>query len=129
MIVSNVDEVATNYAKALDDARTLDQLRTAVRLYGEVAMDAVQIVDRFDVDDFMKWRGALAMERRGRFCGDKYPESDVKKFLPVIMPEVMFKISIVAEQFKAPWGLAYNRLKEVGRLKVKHGVAELVEAP
>lgn len=125
MIVSNVDEIPLTYAKALENARTLDHLRTAVRLYGEVAIDAVAVVDQFDADDFVKWRGALQMERRGKFCGEKYPEADVRKFLPILMPELMFKITMVAEQFKVPWGLAYNRLKEVGRLKVRNGVAEL----
>jgi hypothetical protein len=121
MIVSHVDEIPTDYAKALDAAKTLDDLRTAVKLYGEVAIDAVEAVERMMEDDFEDWRHALAGERKGIFMG----EDRMEKFGDILMPGTMMKISIFASQFHVPWGLAYNRLKQVGKLKIKDGVAEV----
>lgn len=119
MIVSHVDEIPDQYAKALDKAKSRDELLQAVKLYGEVAIDAVEIVEKMDDGAFDDWQAALKKERRGTFMG----EAAMERFGPLLMPETMFKVSMVADQFKVPWGLAYNRLVEVKRLVVKDGVA------
>lgn len=121
MIVSQFDELPQQYSKALTDATTLPKLRETVRLYGEVAFDAVQVVESMSDGDFIDWRAALQKERKGIFMG----EDAAARFMPVLLPEVMFRISEVAHRFKVPWGLAYCRLKDVGRLKIKDGIAEL----
>lgn len=121
MIVSHFDEIPEQYREALDKATTLPKLLAAVKLYGEVAIDAVQIVEKMTAADFYDWQAALKKERRGTFMG----EADMERFGPLLMPETMVKVSIVADQFKVPWGLAYNRLREVGRLVVKNDVATM----
>ena len=121
MFINNIDEVPKDYGKALDEAETLKDLQTAVKLYAEVAIDALKAVERMDEDDFADWRHAFAGERKGVFMGHERMD----KFGDIIMPGTMIKISIFASRFHVPWGLAYNRLKEVGRLKIKGGVAEV----
>jgi len=119
MQVSHVSEIPEDYQKALDEARTLPQLRRVVQEYREVAVDAVDAVNQMDDDAFVVWRGALAKERRGVFMG----EALIDRFGPILMPAVMLQVAAVADRFKVPWGLAYIRLREAGRVTVKNGVA------
>ena len=119
MNVSNISEIPAEYGAALDEARLLRDLLAVVKKYAEVAIDAVHATEKMDDNAFVEWRGALRKERRGEFMG----EALMERFGAILMPETMLKVSLVADQFKVPWGLAYNRLREVGRLTIKHGVA------
>ena len=119
MHVGYADEVPEEYGKALDKAKSLDELRSVVRRYAEVAYDAMLAVDEWTTDDFDDWRHALSKERKGKFMGDKFAE----RFSCVLMPEAMFKVAIVASEFHVPWGLAYHRLKDAGKLTIKNEIA------
>jgi hypothetical protein len=46
----------------------------------------------------------------------------------ILMPEVMLRVSMVAYQFKVPWGLAFNRLWEGGRMREEDGQVVWIEA-
>lgn len=47
----------------------------------------------------------------------------MKRFAAILMPEVMFQVSAIAEHFKAPWGCAYIRCREEKMVVEKKGVA------
>ena len=119
MQIGQFDEVPEDYAKALDAADTLQALRDTVARYELVAGDAVDAAKSLDDDGFVEWRNALKTERRGEFMGEEL----VERFGPLLMPEAMLKVTVVANHFKVPWGLAYHRLDETGRLTVKNGRA------
>ncbi len=57
--------------------------------------------------DFEVWREGLAKERRGEYAGDDFSY----KYGALMMPEVLFKVSVIADRFKVPWGAAYLRMR------------------
>jgi hypothetical protein len=69
------------------------------------------IVNGMSQNRFKKFRESLKLERTGRFSGNE-------DAMTIIMPEVMFKISVYAEKFKVPFGLMFNRLKEVDKIYI-----------
>jgi hypothetical protein len=111
--ITYLSETASDYSKAITNAETLDELRSVVSDYGDVAADAQTAVAAMSAADFKAWRRGLAKERKGKFAGDEFSE----RFGDVMMPELMFKVSIVAQKFQVPWGCAYIRLKETGQLE------------
>jgi len=40
----------------------------------------------------------------------------------ILLPEIMMHVSLVADQFKVPWGVAFNRLYDLGLLVAIKGV-------
>jgi len=123
MKIGYADDIFTDYAKALDDAKTLTALRVTTRLFALVAADAVEVADKMNEGDFEDWEVALRKERGGVFMGEALAE----RFGALLMPETMLRVSMVADQFKVPWGLAYHRLVEAGRVKVKNNVATFLD--
>ena len=110
--ITYISEQPQDYVKALDRCRTLKVLQHVTHEWREVAADAAKIAKEMTETDFEEWRKGLALERRGQFAGEQF----AKKYGALQMPEVLFKVSIVAQQFGAPWGCAYLRLKETGNL-------------
>lgn len=123
--ISYASETPEDYAKALNAAETLPALLSAITVYREVAADAYQQAADLDEAGFVAFRNALKKERRGVFSGGKA----AKRFGSIMMPEVMMKVSIVAGQFQVPWGCAYIRLRQVGRVKILNGAAQFMEPP
>lgn len=111
--ITYISEQPTDYAKALDGADTLAVLRKTLGAWQEVAGDALKIAKGMTEDDFKEWRRGLAIERKGDFAGEEF----AKKYGALQLPEVLFKVSMIAVQFGAPWGCAYIRLKETGNLE------------
>jgi hypothetical protein len=102
----------TDYGKAIDAALTPEDLRSALLAWKNLAADALAVAETMTAEDFEVFRAGLRKERKGRFAGDEW----AIKYGAILMPEVMFKVSMVASQFHVPWGLAYKRLEETGRL-------------
>ncbi len=115
-------ECASDYAANLTIADTLDRLRELVENYKRLAKDAIPVVAGMTADDFSAFRDGLKEERRGRFAGDAWCE----RFGAVLMPQPMMNVSIVADQFKVPFGVAWIRCQEhrPDLLKVKVPRAE-----
>lgn len=111
--VTSISEQPKDYAEALSGAATLEALLKVVEAWQEVASDALIVVKGMTPADFKEWRRGLAMERKGQFAGMDFQE----KYAAVTMPERMFKVSIMALEYKVPWGLMYLRLKESGKLE------------
>ena len=118
--IGYLTEPVPAWNKALDSATTLDEIRAVATAWRPLASDAAAKIEAWSLADFDAFRSALKAERKGRFAG----EEAVERFGDVIMPTVLFCISMVAEQFKAPWGLAYIRLREQGKVVERNGVAE-----
>lgn len=101
-----------DYVKALSRARSVDALRAVTAAYAEIAPDADEIAKRMTAKDFKRFRAGMKLEREGAFAGEEF----AVEFGAVLMPEIMFKVGMVASQFGAPWGCAYIRMKESGQL-------------
>jgi len=119
------EDPARDYAKGLTAATTLDELLKHIGLYDRVAGDAIETASKMTADQFEEFRDGLRKERRGKFAGEDF----AIKYGDILMPRVMFKVSMVAEHFKAPWGCVYIRLCDVGQIIEKNGIAELVQHP
>ena len=123
MDIGYQSEPIEDYQKALNGAKTLDGLRKAVGKFALIAGDAAEVVSGMDEDAFKEWAAGLAMERKKQFAGEDW----VEKYGAIVMPIVMLEVGMIAQHFGAPWGCAYIRMKEAGRIKEVCGVAQLVK--
>ena len=123
MQIAWLTEPEKDYAKALDGAQSVEELREAIRPYRLVAQDALDVATRMDAVAFQEFQQGLRRERRGQ----SNTEAWMERYGAILIPSVMLHVSMLAEQFGAPWGAAYSRLKEVGRIVERKGVAHLVE--
>jgi hypothetical protein len=98
-----------DYTKALTTCDTLDDLRALVTAYEPIAIDAPSVVATMTAEDFAEWRRGLKIERRGKFAGEAF----AKKFGAILMPMPMMRISMIADEYKAPFGVTWMRLKEL----------------
>ena len=108
------------YAKELGTVETLTDLLDLLGRYETIAWDALDLAQKFDkkrFDDFLK---ALKLERKGKF-------SESQDASVIMMPEIMFKVSMIANEFKVPWGCAFIRLKDIGKLTEEKGRCYLLE--
>ena len=120
MNIGYLESKDEDYTKELSKASTLELLKAHLEKWEPLAWDAKDIVSNFLDGDFKKFRKSLASEKSGKFSGDENAAI-------IMMPETLFKTSLVASQFKCPWGLAFNRLKEVGKIKEENGRYKFVE--
>lgn len=111
--INYMSEQPEDYAKALTDADTLPKLVKTLDEWERVAADARKVVHSMTAEDFATWRDGLAKERKGDFAGEEW----ALKYGVVTMPEVLFKVSLIAQQYGVPWGCAYIRLRDSGNLE------------
>lgn len=111
--ITYISEQPEDYAKALDNAHSLAELVAMLKEWESLAGDALKVAMGMNEADFTEWRDGLALERKGEFAGNAH----AKKYGAIQLPEVLFKVSIIASRFGAPWGCAYIRLKETGNLE------------
>jgi hypothetical protein len=102
---------ASDYSAALTKCKTLPALTELLNDYATIAPDALEAIPR-TAEEFDAWRKGLAQERRGVFAGEEFME----RFGDMLMPALMFQVVMVAQQFGVPWGLAFVRLKDAGRI-------------
>ena len=122
--IGYLSECDRDYAADLKKAQTFDDLTTFVKRWRMLANDAYKSVmsKSFDWDEFVKGR---AMENRDEYAGDVWAE----KYSAILMPELMMRVSIYAQNFGAPWGVTYIRLREFGRIVEGKTFAKWVEEP
>jgi len=124
--ISYLSEPDQEYCKQLADQTTLDDLRAFTKFYEPIAADAYEIAATMTEDDFKAFRAGLKKERRGKFAGVPWME----RFGAVLLPAVMFEVGVVMVNYHVPFGLAYIRMREAGRLvEDERGVASLVQLP
>ena len=121
--ITMVSEQTSDYTKALDDCETLEQLRELLASYRPIASDAEAAIPR-DEQEFGDFRTGLLSERRRKFAGEEW----MVRYGSLLMPHVMVEVSLVAMHFMVPWGLAFSRMKDVGRIRLdRAGVAQIVK--
>lgn len=116
----HIAEPLPDYIKAVDNARTADALREATRHFSPLFPDAYKVAKGLDDHAFLEWRSGLRKERRKEFAGDAFAQ----RYGAILMPEIAMEVGMLTHEFHVPFGLAFNRLVEVGRIKIKNGKAE-----
>lgn len=118
-------DTLNDYLSGLYGAKTLSTMKEHVQTYRRVASDAFEVVEKMSAEDFRFWRKGLAMERKQQFAGEEW----ATKYGPLVMPEVLMRVGLVASHFKAPWGCAYIRCREEGLIKESSNVARWAQPP
>lgn len=104
------DDPARLYAMEIGRADTLPKLLTVLRRYGSTADDALHRASGMDEPAFERWREGLAKERAREYAGDEW----ATEFGAILLPAKMVQASIVADEFKVPWGTAWIQLAKAG---------------
>ena len=102
-------ETPQRYAKGLSACVTLDDLRAHIDLYRELAKDAAIVADAMKPSDMPEFIKGLKSERRGKFAGEAW----AKKYMAILMPEPMFTVAQLADQYKAPFNVTLFRIRQV----------------
>lgn len=110
--VNNLTEdQGREWAKFIWNQTSLESFKAEIGQWKGLVDDVVKVIDKWTLKDFKDFKKCLALERRGVFSGEK----NAARFASVMIPELMFKASVLAQEVKVPWGLAINRLVEVGK--------------
>lgn len=121
--ITYISEPDRDYVSALDKCKTLAELTHLLEDYGTLFPDALEQLPKNDAE-FKAWRTGLRRERRREFAGEAFME----RFGNVLLPDLLMKVGEVAMRFKVPWGCAYLRMKDVGRIRVVDGKSRYVAA-
>jgi hypothetical protein len=103
------------YAAGLSEVETLEKLRSHIDKWLPLVADAERIVMAMSDSDFQEFKQGLALERRGRFAGVEYAE----KYSAIIMPEILFHVTMLGQSYHAPWGLMFLRMAESGLIEIE----------
>lgn len=125
LVVTPLCELPQDYNKMLDQADTLFKLKSGIARYKPIAADAVKLVETMDEKTFTGFRAALAKERKGRFCGEGW--ADLVSM--ILMPEVLFRVAVIATRFQAPWGVAFLQMHNAGLLHIEDGIVHVLDKP
>jgi hypothetical protein len=104
---------ATDWAKGLTEARSLETLRAVVAGWSPFVPEAEAVVNEMDARDFDIWRDGLAKERKGVFAGEDF----AGRFGALMMPTALLRGELLAAQYKAPLGAILIRCHETGHLE------------
>lgn len=113
--VSPLLEPVKEYAEQVRTAKDLEQLLQRLSLWQWVAGDALESAAKMKPSDWPEFQKYLK-DVQDEAASAKIPEELHLKYISIPMPADMFKASMVSYQFKAPWGVAFNRLSSEGLL-------------
>lgn len=110
MEITYVTEDPTEeYQKAIRTAKDRNELLKRVKKYAVVADDAIEKVLDMTQDDFVQFKKDLPKLKKAT---GELAEELVTRWGDIVMPRKMMMVTLVAMEFKVPWGLAYIRCKE-----------------
>lgn len=108
MEITYLSDCDIDYVKAVKKCKTLDELRTVVEDYREIAEDAYQAVQTMDEILFVQ------------FCKGRNKQKPsmewMKMYGMILLPKTLLEVGLVASAFNVPFGLAYHRMKDLGKL-------------
>jgi hypothetical protein len=123
--ITYLTEPGEAYRKGLDDATSLAELKAHVHAWKALFPDAWKAVGKLTEADFPAFPTAMKRERRKLYMGDEAAE----RFSAIILPEVLMATLLVADEFSVPWGCAFIRLREAGKIAIRDGSCHLVDEP
>lgn len=122
MRITPLTDAPKIWAEGLRKAKSLDALKCFSGDHRLIANDAHQRILKLSEADFKEFKSALRKERKGKYMGDEAAQ----EFACIILPEIIFNVSIIANRFKVPWGLAYLRCRDVGIIYEKIYDGEII---
>lgn len=108
--ITYISETAAEYSTELGKIKTLHKLREFIDHWWALCNDAYNIVQGMNAATWKEFKTGWALEKKHEYAGDVWAE----KYSAVIMPEILFRVSVVSANFHVPWGTAFIRLKEEG---------------
>jgi hypothetical protein len=112
------------YCAAIAAAKSPEELREKIRGFSLIAWDALKAANGIiSGADWQEWRRGLRIERKGEFAGEEF----ARRYGAILMPEIMVRVTMLAEQYTAPWGTAYIRAREAGLIVEADGRASWKE--
>ena len=105
--IGYLTDAPEEYAKGLHGCTTIEQLRTFLAEWEELAPDAIAQFPNVE-KDFQRFRRAIGLEFKGKFCGKK----NYELFSRLLLPARLFDAAVIAQQYHVPWGCAFKRLEE-----------------
>lgn len=122
MKITYFSENDTDYVAGLKAAQTEDTLKDFLKQQRFIASDAYKAAtsDGFDWEEFQRGR---KIENSGRFAGEEW----AAKYGAILMPEILIRVGVVAQNYGAPWGCAYIRLREAGCIRETRTHAQWIE--
>ena len=113
------DEQPQEFSAAVKAAENLEALRLVLKEWQPIAADAYELAVKMTEAEWPEYQRGKFAEASGVYGGDEWYD----KYSPILFPDLMFKVSMLAEQFKVPWGLMFNRLAEMGKITLnKEGI-------
>ena len=117
LIIGYLTEDPTiKYVKALKKVKTKEELEKVLWFYREITPEGYRDTKKFTDSDVIQmqkdWKKA---NKEGQ--DDKWTEEFLSKFGNIIVPNRLLLTAMTADRFKAPWGTAFIRLKELGKFK------------
>lgn len=110
--ITHTSDQIGDFHVGLTKATTLAALTKHLQAYRDVASDAWEARPQ-TAEEFEAWRAGLAKERRCEFAGEAF----CYRFGAVLMPELLMRVGFYADNYKVPFGRAFIRLQEVGRIR------------
>lgn len=124
MKIGYVSEPEREWSDAVSKAESIQDLKAAAKKFYPIAWDAADVIDKMTDADFTRFVECRAKERRDEYSGDENQEL----MGPILMPETMMKVGMVAVQYFVPWGCAFIRMTDAGIVK-NVGGRYIVEYP
>ena len=117
--VTYLSMLSLEYSTGIRNCDTLEDLQRFTSEWRPYANDAFERTAGMDEIAFRDYKKGLLRESSGRYAGDVW----AKKYGAVVMPELLFFLTLQAERLKVPEGVIFFRLLDGGFIlenKVDH---------
>lgn len=120
--ITYYSDQAKDYIDAIVKCQTLNELLVVLDDYKSIFYDAFEAAPKND-EEFNEFITGLKKERRGKFAGNKF----MGRYGCVLLPTLAMRVAIVSMNCSAPWGCAFIRLKEMGKIQYRDGIAYFID--
>ena len=118
MTVTYISEFDKEYAIGLRACMNLPRLREYTLHWGGLCLDAFEAVQNMTDEDWPTFRKGRNKEARGQYASVAWHE----RYGAVLMPDLLFRVSMIAQQFGVPWGTAFLRCEQSGIIQQRGNV-------
>lgn len=114
-VIGYTDDLSIPYSEGIKKCKTLEDLRTHVNNWRPAVIDAWEVVAKMSEADFIEFEAGMRKEGDGKYSGDQW----ASLYATVVIPELIFRVALMAEQFNVPEGCAWIRLVDDKLIKKK----------
>jgi len=102
------------YIVGVHNCKTLIDLRKYLENWRWIAEDSYQQSHKMTENRFKKFKSDAKKEAKGKFTNNE-------DFMVIALPFMMIQVSAIKGKFMVPFGVAFNRLLDLGILKIENG--------